>query len=216
MQTQNPIKLGNGLRERARSVWARNDQLGLCTIEMGAPVSYDAITAVRAVVLPAVADDRVVRNANSRFVDYRQRRACRLQSCDAVRETFRTSRDLHKVGTSQRVHHGCGKPGWEGNQANSNFSDSITGYVAAAVRSTNKDNTLYPGIRAKGCRANNQTIPGIFFENAPGILPQSFLPHSFIDRNYLVVSQHAAHAVADHDVRLVVGIQLIGLGQFFP
>src|SRR5439155_26904025 len=104
----------------------------------------------------------------------------------------------------------------ESNQANSNFSDSIAGQIAPAVRSTNKDNTLYPGIRAKLYRANYQTIPRIFFENAPGILPQSFLPHSFIARNYLVMSHHAAHAVADHDVRLVVGIQLIGLGQFFP
>src|SRR5437867_13408257 len=83
------------------------------------------------------------------------------------------------------------------------------------MRSTNKDNTLYPGIRAKLYRANNQTIPGIFLENAPGILPQSFLPHSFIDRHYLVMSQHAAHSVADHHVRLAMGIQLIGRGQFF-
>src|SRR5439155_21687997 len=149
-------------------------------------------------------------------IDYPQRRACWLQTRDTVGQTLGTSRDLREVRGGERVHHSSGKPGRESNQANSDFSDSIAGQIAPTMRSTNKDNALYPRIRAKLYRANNQTIPGIFLEKNSGILSQSFLPHSFIDRNYLVVSQHAAHAVADHDVRLVVGIQLIGLGQFFP
>src|SRR6266516_384643 len=158
----------------------------------------------------------MIGNTDRHAVNYRQSRACRLQTRDTVWQTLGTSRDLRDVRAGERVHHDCGQSRRDSNQANSNFSDSVAGQIAAAMWSTNKDNTLYPGIRAKLYRANNQTIPGIFLENAPGILPQSFLPHSFIDRNYLVMSQHAAHAVADHDVRLVVRIQLIGLGQFFP
>src|SRR5882724_6898473 len=73
MQTQNPIKLGNGLGQLTRSVGAGNDLLGLGTIEMRAPVSYDAIAAVRATALSAVADDRVIGSADRRFLDYRLR-----------------------------------------------------------------------------------------------------------------------------------------------
>src|SRR5437763_14322360 len=122
---------------------------------MRAPVSYNTVTAVWTIPFSAVADDRVIRNADPRFVDDRQSRAGRLQTGDAIGQTFRTSRYLHQVGSGQRVHHGCGKPGWQGNQADPNFSDSIAGQIAAAMRSTNKDNLLDPGILAKLYRANN-------------------------------------------------------------
>src|SRR5262245_11120894 len=80
--------------------------------------------------------------------------------------------------------------------------------------STNKNNTLDPRIRAKCCCANNQTISGVLLENVFGSLPQTLIPHCFSHSNYLVVSEHASHAVADHHVRLVVRIKLVGLGQF--
>jgi hypothetical protein len=73
MQTQNPIKLGNGLGQLTRSVGAGNDLLGLGTIEMRAPVSYNTVTAVWTTAFSAVADDRVIGNADPRFIDYRQR-----------------------------------------------------------------------------------------------------------------------------------------------
>src|SRR5207249_3356630 len=144
-----PIKLGNRLRQFTRSVGAGNDLLGLCTIKVRAPVSHNTITAVRATALPAIADDRVIRNADGHAVNYRQSRACRVQTRDTVGQTLGTSRDLREVRAGERVHHDCGQPGRESNQANSNFSDSIAGQIAPAMRSTNKDNTLYPGIRAK-------------------------------------------------------------------
>jgi hypothetical protein len=70
MQTQNPVKFGDGFRQFACSVRPGNNYFGLRAIEVRAPVRDNPISAVRAMVLPAIADDRVIRNGDPRFIDY--------------------------------------------------------------------------------------------------------------------------------------------------
>lgn len=84
------------------------------------------------------------------------------------------------------------------------------------MRSTNKDNALDSRIGVKSCAANNQTVAGIVLENVVGDFSQSLLSHCLIDCNYLVVSKHPTHAMADYHVRLVIRIKLVGFGQFVP
>src|SRR5215472_619231 len=177
---------------------------------MRAPVSHDPVTAVRAIAFASITDNRVIWNTDRCAVNYRQRRAGRLQARDTVGQTFGTSRDLSEVRTGQRVEHDCGQSGRESYQADSDFPDSVAGQVAPAMWSTNENNTLDPRVRAKHCGANNQTVSGVFPENALGSLPQTLIPHCFRHGNYLVVSEHPTHAVADQHIRLVVRIKLIG------
>ena len=104
-----------------------NNLLGLRATEMRTPVSHDPIAAVRAITSPAIADDGMIRNGDRRTVNYRQRRACRLQARDTVGQTFGTSRDLRNVRTGERIHHYRGQSGWESYQTDSDFSDWVAG-----------------------------------------------------------------------------------------
>src|SRR5262245_53622226 len=155
IQTQNSVKLSDRLGQLARTVRPGNNLLGLRAIEMRTPVSHDPITAVRAITSPAIPDDGMIRNGDPCTVNYRQRRACRLQPRNAVGQTFGTSRDLREVRTGERIHHHRSQSGWESNQTDSNSSDWVAGQVAPTMRSTNEHNALDPRIRAKCCCANN-------------------------------------------------------------
>src|SRR5437762_3973185 len=150
---------------------------------MRAPVSYDPITAVRAIAFPAIADDRVIGNADRYAVNHRQRWACGFQACDTVWQTFGTSRDLREVRTGQRIQHDSGKSRRKGNQADPDFSDSVAGQVAPTMRSTNKDDACNSRIGVKNCAANNQTVAGIVLENSVSDWSQSLLPHCLIECN---------------------------------
>jgi hypothetical protein len=57
MQTQNSVKLGNGLPQVLGTVWARNNKLGFRSIEMRAPIRNYPIGAVRRIAFAAVTDD---------------------------------------------------------------------------------------------------------------------------------------------------------------
>ena len=62
METQNPIKLGNDLKQIRTRRRNRNDGFRFSADEMKAPVRDDAVGAVRAITFFTITDDEVMRS----------------------------------------------------------------------------------------------------------------------------------------------------------
>src|SRR5437016_3876121 len=99
---------------------------------MRAPVCYHTIGAIWCVAFPAIANDRVIGNADRCIVNYRQRWVGRFQSPDAVWQTFGTSQ-LNKFCTGERVFHYCCELPREIDQADRKFTQSAAGHIAPAM-----------------------------------------------------------------------------------
>src|SRR5439155_9261133 len=123
-----------------------NNHFGLRAIEMRTPVRDDTVSAVRAMVLPAVTDDRVIRNRDRHAVDYRERWIRWFQARDTVRETFGSSGQLHKFCAGERVCHGRGNVKWKSDQASAKSTQSAASHLAPAVRGTNEHDAFNPRI----------------------------------------------------------------------
>src|SRR5262249_10828448 len=125
---------------------------------MRAPIWHDAVTAVRAVSLPAIADDGVIRNSHFWFVNHRERWIGRLQSPDAVRKTFGTSSQSHKLSTRKRVLHCIEQLEWQPDQANAKATQSAAGHITPAMWSTNEHNAVNSGVCAIRQSSHHETI----------------------------------------------------------
>ena len=82
------------------------------------------------------------------------------------------------------------------------------------MRRTNKHHAFNPGIGLKRRGTYNQAIGGILPKNAFRGFPQSFLPHRLGDGNYLHASKHSAHTVTYDNVRTMIWINFVDLGEF--
>src|SRR5262249_24191087 len=88
MQTQNPVKLSNRLRQFARTVRAGNDAFGLRAAEMRTPVGYDSVSALcERSRLTAVPNDRMVGRLDCLFVQNFEIQCAWRKVADTVRES---------------------------------------------------------------------------------------------------------------------------------
>jgi hypothetical protein len=60
VRKKNSSQIGDGLGMEVRIMAGRHDEVGLCTGEVGAPISNDAIRAIDSTSFAAISDDRMV------------------------------------------------------------------------------------------------------------------------------------------------------------
>ena len=81
------------------------------------------------------------------------------------------------------------------------------------MRSTNKNDAFYAWVRLKNKRVNNEAIVGIAGKDLSCQVADGFLPHRRSKCHYLSVSEYSAHAVADNNIREMIGIEFVYFGQ---
>src|SRR5262249_8661210 len=161
--------------------------------------------------------DRMIRDRHPRAVHDRECGIRWLQSGNAVWQTLGRPGQLRNLLSRQRIRHRLGDIYRQGDQTDSELANPVGRDVAAAMRSTDKDNAFNSRISLKNNCPNKQAVARIAGENIFGGRADLLilLPHRTIQGNYLRVSQHSSHAVADDDVGAMVWIKLIDLVQLF-
>src|SRR5262245_34785714 len=147
---------------------ARNDLFRFRAVEMRAPIWHHAVTAVWAVSFAAIANDGVIRNSHFRCINHRERRIGWLKAPDAVRHTFGTSGQLHKLGAGERGRHSIKQLEWKPDEANPKAAYPAAGHVTSPMRSTNEHNAFDSRICVISQSSHNETVTRVVGENTFG------------------------------------------------
>src|SRR5882724_2863292 len=135
VELENPMDLGDGLRIFRRTVIARRDKFAFGTIEVAAPVSDDAVAAVRSVATAAVTDNGVIRNSlrDRDLIDCYNETIVRGERVHAVGKTLQLQcRRVSGQAFAQRPTD-CEELRWRSYQHRTDASDPVAGKICTTM-----------------------------------------------------------------------------------